>query len=135
MIEDDVIRGVRAARARAPAPRMTLGSPADLERAVAAAVAGFEAIRNSTLAGPVGSRRPCSQFCNVSWLMPSNVANLDCDSPSLPRAFTTSFLGSSLNVRTWPMGATNRSGCEIVCLRSSRSAGERHASPTPSRSA
>lgn len=54
------------------------------------------AIFSSTFAGPVGVRRPCSQFCNVSALMPKMAANLDCDKPSLPR--TRAMLDSGL---TW----------------------------------
>jgi hypothetical protein len=58
------------------------------------------AMRSNTLAGPVGERRPCSQFCSVSVLMPRTAANFDCDNSSLVRTFTTSFFGSNLNVRT-----------------------------------
>jgi len=57
------------------------------------------AIFSSTLAGPAGVRRPCSQFWSVSALMPKTAANFDCDNPSLPRTFTMSFFGSILKTR------------------------------------
>jgi len=63
------------------------------------------AILNKTLAGPVGERRPCSQFCSVSALIPKTAANLDCDMPSFPRTFTMSVLGFISNTRaglSWP---------------------------------
>ena len=46
------------------------------------------AIFSNTFAGPAGVRRPCSQFCNVSALIPSKAANFDCDKPSFPRTRT-----------------------------------------------
>jgi len=44
------------------------------------------ATSSSVLAAPVGSRRPCSQSCNVLADTPSRLANSRCDRPTLARA-------------------------------------------------
>jgi hypothetical protein len=53
----------------------------------------FAATFSKTLAGPSGFRLPCSQFCNVETLIPSNLANLLCDKPS----FSLIIFGSGLS--------------------------------------
>jgi hypothetical protein len=78
------------------------------------------AILSNTFAGPVGERRPCSQFCSVSALMPSTAANLDCDKPSRPRTFTKSVLGFTRKVRAG-LSSPFSMACACFTLSSSSS--------------
>ena len=48
------------------------------------------ATRRRVLAAPVGSRRPCSQSCNVRAETPNRAANSCCESPTLARASAAS---------------------------------------------
>ncbi len=58
-----------------------------------------------TLAGPVGLRRPCSQFRNVFSLMPRRLVNLVCERPRLPRTREEAARGG-LSGKRFPWGDT-----------------------------
>jgi len=74
-----------------------------------------EATRNNILAAPVGLRRPCSQLCSVLTEMPSNSANLFCESRNFERVSATMFSQFAFWARRYCPGSSRRR-CSLPSL-------------------
>jgi len=75
------------------------------------------AISSRARAGPSGTRRPCSQFCNVATLTPIIRANSACDLPSLRRI---DLMSAGRNVKTraaFILPRLMRPACRILLTR------------------
>lgn len=109
----------RPSRRRRPVPHRSAPTGSATSNSISGCLA---AIFSNTLAGPVGVRRPCSQFCSVSTLIPKIAANFDCDKPSSPRTRTR--LESGLTRKTRPgfnFPRLIRFASRRLCFNSSKS--------------